>query len=104
MAIRKVLAPSLSMPWRCENSVAARNAICEAGEASLTTLFHLTHRMHALMFPSVLPAFASSSLNTTNFGNEGTCSGGLSLSLAITQADRRMNSLQQSCQSLIWYN
>src|SRR5271170_2407451 len=67
MAIRKVLGPSLSMPLRCENSVAARNAICEAGEANLTNLFHLTHRMHALMFPSVLPAFASSSLNTTNF-------------------------------------
>jgi hypothetical protein len=40
--------------------VALRNAICEAGEADLTTVVHLTHCMHTLTFRSALPAFASS--------------------------------------------
>jgi hypothetical protein len=30
--------------------VAIRNAICKAGEADLTTVFHLTYWMHALTF------------------------------------------------------
>jgi hypothetical protein len=47
--------------------VSIRNAICKAGEADLTTVFHLTYWMHALTFSLRPSCIATSSLNTANF-------------------------------------